>query len=147
MALSLLVSAPACYEDQKEVSEIALSSFIPGINNVDGVYCCYQTKPDFYQISPKKIKALIENLRFAGYKQGFSCMCDAEIVFYLYDNSNLVSVIGIHPDQSIRKYKSTWPGDAVLSENSKGYLAKWLKNNFVDLEVLSRGEFTPPDLE
>ena len=147
LALSILLLGLSCSKDERQVKELAFSSLLPSLENTDEVFGCHQAKPLFYKISSNKVKELFRTLKVENYKQGFSCMCDAELVFYFYQNSKLLFVLGIHTDKSIRKFKSSWSGDAVLSDASKEYLDDWLRRNFVGLDALKSGAFTPPDLE
>ncbi|MCM8531033.1 MAG: hypothetical protein NE330_07735 [Lentisphaeraceae bacterium] len=137
----------ACSEKDSTLQDTVLSSFLYQLEVTDKVVACYQAKPYFYEVPSKETKTLLRSLTIVDYKQGFSCMCDAELVFYFYREGELLFVLGIHPDRSIRKFKSTWSGDAVLSYTSKKSLSDWLLENLTDLQPLESGSFSPPDLE
>ena len=107
----------------------------------------YQTKPLFYEVSGEKLEVLSDVFQIEDFHRSFSCVCDADLILYFYKGDELIQVLGIHPDKSLRWVESDWTGDAILSADSVKRVNDWLSNVFDKLEPLPRGAFIAPELE
>ena len=145
-AIFIIAALSACSEKPLQ-ADVYSAPIRANILKADKAVGFYQTKPLFYEITGEELKQLSPVFHIDEFHNSFSCICDAELILYFYKGEQLIQVLGIHPDKSLRWMESDWSGDAILSLRSQKRLKEWLSAVFDKLEPLPRGAFIAPELE
>ena len=146
LAVFIIATLSACNEKPLQ-ADVYSAPIRANILKADKAVGFYQSKPLFYEVTGEELKQLSFVFQIDAFHNGFSCICDAELILYFYEGQQLIQVLGIHPDKSLRWMESDWSGDAILSLKSKEAMNEWLSKVFDKLYPLPRGAFIAPELE
>lgn len=145
--LLLLVTILSACKDKPLLADEFSAPIRQNILRADKAVGFYQTKPLFYEVTGANLESLSNVFQIEDFHRSFSCVCDADLILYFYEGEELIQVLGIHPDKSLRWVESDWTGDAILSSESVKRVNEWLSNVFDQLDPLPRGSFIAPELE
>ena len=80
---------------------------------------------------PKQVADFIKGIQINSRGSGFHCMCCGEPTLEFYRGDVLVVSLGFHHGQSLRWPNGKWAGDALLTQDSAGFIIQWLADHDV----------------